>query len=495
MNFPWIFLAVAALTVIVMATVVESQHDYGDALTKSILFFEGQRSGKLPPTQRLTWRKDSALRDGSDNGVDLTGGYYDAGDNVKFNLPMAFTITNLAWGAIEYGKLMGPDRVHALEAIRWGTDYLLKCTSIPGRVFAQVGEPYGDHNCWERPEDMDTPRNSYYVDTNAPGTEVAAETAAALAASSLVFKTVDPDYSKLLLARAIKVFEFADTYRGSYNDSIGKVVCPFYCSYNGYQDDLLWGAAWLFSATNYFRYWNYSYKYWNYVKDNLSNLGGTFAEYGWDAKHAGVYVLVSKFMLNGSDPFEDFVLNADRFACSILPESPTRLIAYSSGGLMFKPVGSNLQHATALSFLLTVYSRYNRRAGRVIDCGNGVTATPSRLLQVAKSQVDYILGSNPLQMSYMVGYGGNFPQKIHHRGSSLPSIDSHPERLKCQDGSLFFNSPEPNLNLLVGAVVGGPDILDRYNDSRFDFTHTEPTTYINGPLVGLLAFFKKQRFV
>ena len=44
-------------------------HDYGDALTKSILFFEGQRSGKLPPSQRMTWRKDSALRDGIQIGV------------------------------------------------------------------------------------------------------------------------------------------------------------------------------------------------------------------------------------------------------------------------------------------------------------------------------------------------------------------------------------------------------------------------------------------
>lgn len=40
-------------------------HDYRDALTKSILFFEGQRSGKLPPSQRVSWRKDSGLSDGS----------------------------------------------------------------------------------------------------------------------------------------------------------------------------------------------------------------------------------------------------------------------------------------------------------------------------------------------------------------------------------------------------------------------------------------------
>lgn len=46
-----------------------ASHDYGDALSKSILFFEGQRSGKIPSTQRMTWRKDSALYDGSDVGV------------------------------------------------------------------------------------------------------------------------------------------------------------------------------------------------------------------------------------------------------------------------------------------------------------------------------------------------------------------------------------------------------------------------------------------
>ena len=42
-----------------------ASHNYRDALTKSILFFEGQRSGKLPSSQRMTWRRDSGLTDGS----------------------------------------------------------------------------------------------------------------------------------------------------------------------------------------------------------------------------------------------------------------------------------------------------------------------------------------------------------------------------------------------------------------------------------------------
>ena len=167
--------------------------------------------------------------------MDLTGGYYDAGDNVKFNLPMAYTTTMLSWSVIEYGKKLGPQVAEARAAIRWATDYLLKCArATPGRLYVGVGDPNADHKCWERPEDMDTVRTVYYVSAGNPGSDVAGETAAALAAASIVFKKVDPRYSRLLLATAKNVMQFAMQHRGSYSDTLGSVVCPFYCSYSGY---------------------------------------------------------------------------------------------------------------------------------------------------------------------------------------------------------------------------------------------------------------------
>jgi hypothetical protein len=42
-----------------------TSQDYHEALEKSILFFEGQRSGRLPSDQKQTWRGDSGLSDGS----------------------------------------------------------------------------------------------------------------------------------------------------------------------------------------------------------------------------------------------------------------------------------------------------------------------------------------------------------------------------------------------------------------------------------------------
>jgi hypothetical protein len=76
--------------------------DYRKALHNSLLYFEAQRSGHLPYNQRVRWRGHSGLADGLQQGVDLVGGYYDAGDNVKFGLPMAFTVTMLSWSAIEF---------------------------------------------------------------------------------------------------------------------------------------------------------------------------------------------------------------------------------------------------------------------------------------------------------------------------------------------------------------------------------------------------------
>ena len=76
--------------------------DYSRHLELSLLFYECQRSGRLPPDNRIYFRHDSMLNAGYDVGLDLSGGYYDAGDNCKFNYPAAGAITLIAWSAIDF---------------------------------------------------------------------------------------------------------------------------------------------------------------------------------------------------------------------------------------------------------------------------------------------------------------------------------------------------------------------------------------------------------
>ncbi|XP_074591596.1 endoglucanase 8-like [Curcuma longa] len=460
--------------------------DYKLALYKSLLFFEGQRSGKLPSWQRMTWRKDSALRDGQEGGVDLTGGYYDAGDNVKYSFPMAFTATMLAWSIIEFGDGMAKadEWINAAETLRWNTNFLLKATAdLPNTVYAMVGNPISDHNCWERPEDMDTPRPVYAVNTTHPGSEVAGEIAAALAAASIAFRTYDHTYSQLLLSKAEQAYYFANTYQGSYNDSIGHAVCPFYCDFSGYQDELAWGAAWLNKATNSQKYQKHVDKAIRKIKLMEEETGSYYidTEFSWDNKHAGTYVLQSRI--------GRYHTEAQTFACAVLPESPTRTIKYTPGGLLFKTEGCNNQVVGSLSLLALIYAKYLTEANGTVTCGN-TQFPPWKLIEFAKTQADYVLGNNPMGMSYMVGYGAKYPRRIHHRASSLPSLDAHPSFIACQDFAPDFYKPDPNANELTGAIVGGPNNgTDLYSDDRGQPALSEPTTYVNAPFVGVFAYF------
>jgi len=156
---------------------------------------------------------------------------------------------------------------------------------------------------------------------------------------------------------------------------------------------------------------------------------------------------------------------------------------------MFKLSESNLQYVTSITFLLTTYAKYMASSKHTFSCGN-LPVSSSTLRTLAKSQVDYILGVNPLKLSYMVGFGTHYPQRIHHRGSSLPSVRAHSESFGCEGGfHPFFYSLNPNPNELVGAIVGGPNEGDGYSDDRTDYSHSEPATYVNAAIVGPLAFF------
>ncbi|KAL6533586.1 Endoglucanase [Orobanche hederae] len=464
-------------------------HDYKDALSKSILFFEAQRSGYLPQDQRVQWRSHSGLEDGKTSGVDLVGGYYDAGDNVKFGLPMAFTITMMSWSIIEYGNQISysGELSHALNAVKWGTDYFIKAHPKPNVLYAEVGDGDTDHYCWQRPEDMNTSRAAYRIDQTHPGSDLAGETAAAMAAASIVFSNRNPAYSNELLTHAIQLFDFADKYRGKYDNSI-TVAQKYYKSVSGYEDELLWAAAWLYKATK-------NTMYLDYLGDNGDNLGGTgwaMTEFGWDVKYAGVQTLVAQLLMAGKagkhvQIFEKYQENAEFFMCSCLGKS-NKNARKTPGGLIFRQSWNNMQFVTSASFLTTVYSDYLNSARRSsLRCATG-NVPPTELLSFAKSQVDYILGNNPRATSYLVGYGNNFPEQVHHRAASIVSIKHDKSFVSCRGGyATWFSSKAGNPNVLTGAIVGGPDAYDNFADERDNYEQTEPATYNNAPLLGVLA--------
>ncbi|XP_077237403.1 endoglucanase 14-like [Tasmannia lanceolata] len=456
--------------------------NYSDALTKSIMYFEAQRSGKLPSNQRVQWRGDSALGDGKDSGVNLVGGYYDAGDDVKFGFPMAFSLTLLSWGAEDFGRqLLAKNELSNLkDAIKWGTDYLMNAHPEPDVLYGEVGDGNSDHACWQRPEDMSTPRTSFRIDDTKPGSDLAGETAAAMAAAFLVFNGSDNNYAATLITHAKQLFDFARNHVGKYTDSI-TAAKNFYSS-SGYDDELLWAAAWLYRTTGDQMYLDYLAK--------AGNIGGTRLEFSWDDKFVGVQTLVAKMVLEGKvkndGVWGQYKSNAEQFICSCIQKGNSN-VRKSPGGLLWWRDFANLQYVGASLLVASLYSDYLSAAHATLQCPGG-TVQPSELISFAQSQVEYILGTNPKRMSYMVGFGANYPLQVHHRAASIVSIKKDPTPVTCKGGfDIWFNRNAPNPNVLVGAIVGGPDSNDAYTDSRSNFNQAETATTTNAPFVGVLA--------
>lgn len=426
--------------------------NYGEALQKSVLFYELQRSGDLPEKVRCNWRGDSGLNDGKDAGLDLTGGLYDAGDHVKFNLPMAYTASMLSWSVYEYEAAY--KEAGQLDYIRgdikWITDYLIKCHPEDYVFYYQVGDGNADHSWWGPAEVMTMERPSYKVTKDNPGSCVVGEAAAALASASVVFAKSDKEYSDLCLKHAKSLFKFANETR---SDSGYTAANGFYTSNSGFFDELSWAATWLYIATNEKTYLDTAKEC--YAKGSQDYIWAMC----WDDVHYGSALLLTK--LTGEKTYKDAIEKSlDWWTTGT---SGGERVKYTPKGLAWLDNWGSLRYATTMAFLASVYASSDK-------CD---AARQKTYIAFAESQCNYALGSSG--RSFVVGFGENPPQHPHHRTAQGSWSNS-------------MNEPSAHRHTLYGALVGGPDAGDGYDDSVSNYTTNEVADDYNAGFTGLLAF-------
>lgn len=436
------------------------KYNYAEALQKSVLFYEAQQSGKLPTWNRVSWRGDSRLSDGSDVGHDLTGGWYDAGDHVKFGFPMAATATHLAWGVLEFeaGYKDAGQYDAMLRNLRFVNDYFLKAHTAPNELYGQVGNGSTDHSWWGPVEVYPKAAPAYKIDASCGGSELAAETAAAMTAASLVFKSSDPAYSAKLLTHAKQLFTFADTVRKKYSECITDAAA-FYNSWSGYYDELAWAAAWLHKATGDAAYLS---KAESFVDSFGTEGQSTFLPYkwtnDWDSKHYGAYILLAQ-----ATGKSRYVTAIERNLAYWTTGIDGERVKYTPGGLAWLAQWGSLRYALDQSLIAMIY------ANHVADAGKKTTYR-----NFAMSQLHYALGDNPRKGSYLIGFGTNWPKSPHHRTAHGSYADS-------------MSVPTNHRHTLYGAMVGGPGTDDSYTDSVSDFVSNEVATDYNMGVTGVLA--------
>ncbi|KAF5200715.1 Endoglucanase [Thalictrum thalictroides] len=462
-----------------------SSRNYTIPVNQALSFFDAQKSGIWPKNNAVKFRGDSGVHDGnsSNTNVNLVGGYYDSGNNIKFTFPTAYTVTLLSWTVIEYHeKYSNVGEIdHVKDIIKWGSDYLLKVGSTDNST-----TPDNDINCWQRPEDMAYQRPvSFCKDT---ASDLAGEIIAALSAASLVFQS-DQFYSEELIKAAEQLFGLvtSNTYKnGTYTiGDCGREAGQFYNS-SGYLDELTWGGSWLFFATGNTSYLHFATdSFGSAMNAELDSDKGVFY---WNNKLAANAVLLTRlrFFHDPGYPYEVALESSENITtmlmCSYL--SGWTFDTTPGGLILLRPdYGAPLQYAATASFLSKLYTDY-LYAQRIpgVSCGTN-SISPEMLQTFSMSQVNYILGQNPKKMSYLVGYSDNYPKQVHHRAASIPWDN---QQHSCVEGDKWLSSKDPNPNVLIGGMVGGPDKDDNFIDSRENPVFTEPTISGNAGLVAAL---------
>ena len=476
-----------------------SEYNYAEALQKSISFYDAQKAGPGVTGGRVVWRGDSNLGDmvvpirpitlegvGTNlsqrfidahrqwldpegkGTVDVSGGFYDAGDHVKFGLPQAYTASTLGWALYEFRQAFvdSGQEAHMLEILRWFTDYFLRSTfrDDQGSIVAfayHVGDGNLDHNVWAPPEVQKIPRPVYFATVEAPASDVCGDTAAALALMYLNMQEIDPAYATACLDVAQALYAFASANRG-----LGHSGGFYNSSYD--DDELSWAAVWLYVATKQALYLNdviasnSNGEYTGYLKkimpttmDNWQNLW----VHSWDGVWGGVFLKLAH--LTDDARFWDIARWNLEYWSGIPHQdaNDTNYLTPTPAGFKVLSIWGSARYNAAAQFCALVYRKYTGRTD---------------FAEWAREQMDYIMGKNPQERSYIIGFGANFACHPHHRASHCSF-----------NGNLC--DPLHHHHVLWGGLVGGPDPQDQHTDVTEDFIYNEVAIDYNAGLVGALA--------
>lgn len=469
-----------------------------------------------------------------DGCVNLTGGWHDAGDHVKFGLPGSYSASTVGWGYYEFrdSYIETGLQEHVEDELRWINDYFLKATFLDenDKVVAycyQVGEGNNDHNYWCAPElqvdgtfvassSCAVKRPAYFATTETPASDQCAGASASLAINYLNFKDTDPEYAEECLKYALALYDFAVETHADLGDKSLTVTSlgydgGFYTSSYDY-DELAWAAVWLYYCTENYDYIDDiisvdetvtgemgAHPYTGYMRRIISDTGNCWQNiwvHCWDTIWGGVFAKLAP-ITNISRDWYIFRWNLEYWsgmtpADAAEAEFDVPVTAHKYFGqddviwntkITAKEIadlpetdGAWLAKTPAGFAMLNDYgsARYNTAAGMCAMVYAKETGDMT-FAEWAKGQMEYILGDNPMGYAYEVGYENSYATFPHHRAAH------------CSPTQAMDNPETYQVHTLYGALVGGPDAKDYHHDETKDYIYNEVTDDYNAAFTGALA--------
>lgn len=472
---------------------------YQKALWMTTRFYGAQRSGHGPnwliadyePTDVANDCKGnlsafvkgkSYIKD-ADGSYDLTGGWYDCGDFATFGQTFFYSAYMLVLAYLEFpagfddfystdyhgyvesgdytweGKKGVPDGIpDILNEAKYATDFIIKAVRDENTFYYQKGDGDADHKIWCTSPTKSTLSVSnggeadgsrYIGKATGNVTSMASLGGAALAAMAQAYEKFDPEYAALCLEKAKVCYNFV-TKTGKGNSG----ACAFYGNKPKYNVDETIFYAELYRAT----------KDSQYLK--AAETSATWMETEADYNHN----------------FSLCYNNTEDLGCYLMA-SLGNVTKYSEYG------------KKALEFFLKLYKPSNGYFLNVKNDGWGVLRFPANQAFVyglyaklngsksvdpyALTSIEYIMGKNGANFSYIVGFGDKHPFYPHHRNFYRTDNNS--------EGNLPVITKDYKY-VQLGYMVGGSLDNGAYKDEEKQYTYSEGGIDYNAGLVGALGY-------
>lgn len=426
----------------IVSKAAENEYNYAKLLQYSLYFYDANMcGGDVTSKSLLSWRNNChtydkanyTRSDGSVVTVDLTGGFHDAGDHVKFGLPEAYAafMLGMSYDTDKSSYTATGQTGHLKNITTHFADYLVKCTVLSSdgsRVetfCCQVGQGGGgyDHGYWGAPEAQpNTNRPIYFTSSSAPSTDIVSLSAAALAMQYKNFGGAN------YLNTAKKLFEYAKNN----NKAVNTTASGFYSS-SSWEDDYCLAALMLYKVTGDSQYLTEFNKY-----ASSGNAQKPYWPLGWD----NVGPAVAYY--NGNSSALSTVMGISN--------------GNSNNGYRCIDDWGSARYNTSMQYTGLLYDKM----------------TSSQTYKSwAEGQMNYILGNNSMNKCFVVGYNDKSAKYPHHRAAS--GYTGGPQGTTTQ------------AHVLTGALVGGPKLNGSYTDSASDYVCNEVAIDYNATLVAAAA--------
>lgn len=420
---------------------LDVEYNYAKVLQESLYFYDANMCGNLEGKCALSWRgnchtkKDSSVtytNNGKTYTLDVSGGFHDAGDHVKFGLPQGYAASMLGMSYYQFKDAFEElgQTEHLKTITDYFCDYFKRCTVYEGNdVIAfcyQVGDGGSDHAIWSAPENQDgLERPAFFADASNPATD---EVSVAIAALALNYKNFG-NAEDLKVAKDLYAFVQKNSKACATKGAAG------YYDSTSYGDDLALAASALMVATGDSSY--------NAVYNEYKESGNNGVNQYWVLDWANSGAMAS-------------MLQKDSAKLKSITEVCTQKGKIDGVFNCVSDWGS-CRYSAAEQFTGLVYDK--------------LTGT-STFKNWAISQMNYMIGDNPNKRCYIVGYNENSSKYPHHRAASNST------------GDKVYNK---NHYTLLGAVVGGPGSGGQYYDKQEDYHCNEVALDYNAGLVGSAA--------